>query len=128
MDNYISFIDGTVIGIARPGGSTLQNVACNGHKRKNSLKYQAVYAPDGLIAHAFGPMEGQRHDWTLFARSELDEQLGSVLVVKGMQYCLHADSGYSERIYLQVPFQGDNLPDAQRAQNTAMSSAHVTVE
>ena len=45
--------------------------------------------------------------------------------VEGKQYCLYADSGYSERIYLQVPFQGENLPDVQRARNTAMPSGRV---
>ena len=41
---------------------------------------------------------------------------------------MYADSGYSERIYLQVPLQGYNLPDAQRALNTTIPSARVTVE
>ena len=97
-------------------------------KKNNSLKYREVCAPDGLIVHVFGPMEGRRHDWTLFARRELDEQLSFILVVEGKQYYLYADNGYSERIYLQVRFQGDNLPDAQRAHDTAISLARVTVE
>ena len=85
MDNCIGFIDGTVIGIARPGGSMLQNVAYNGHKRKHSLKYQAVCDPDGLIEHGFGPMEGRRHNRALFVRSYLEEQLSYVLIVEGKQ-------------------------------------------
>ena len=32
--------------------------------------------------HEFGPMEGRRHDWTLFVRSELEERLISVLAVE----------------------------------------------
>ena len=62
MDNCTGFIDGTLIEIARTGGSMLQNVACNGHKRNHSLKFQAVCAPDDLIVHGFGPMEGRGHD------------------------------------------------------------------
>ena len=60
--------------------------------------------------------------------SELDYDLTYVFFVEGKQYCLYADNGYSERIYLQVTFQGDNLLDAQHAHNTAMSSDRVTVE
>ena len=56
--------------------------------------------------HGSGLMEGLSHDWTLFARSELDVLLGSVLVVAGKQYLLYADSVYSERIGLQLPSRG----------------------
>ena len=77
-------------------------------------------APDGLIVHVFGPMEGRRHDWTLFVRSELEDQLSSALVLEGKKYCLYTERMYSERIYLQVPFQADDLPDAQRAHNAAI--------
>eukprot|EP00171_Calliarthron_tuberculosum_P001528 IDg1528t1 len=66
LANCIGFIDGTVIGVARPGEYEAQNVCYNGHKCKHALKYQSVTAPDGLILHAYGPVEGRRHDWTLY--------------------------------------------------------------
>lgn len=45
----------------------------NGHKRKHKLKYQAVQACDGLILQAAGPIDGHRHDWTLYVRSGLEQ-------------------------------------------------------
>ena len=42
ISNCVGFIDGTVLGIARPTGSLAQRVAYNGHKRKYAIKYQAV--------------------------------------------------------------------------------------
>lgn len=49
LDRCIGFMDGTVIGIARPGSSAEQNAAYNGHKRKHALKFQTITTPDGLI-------------------------------------------------------------------------------
>eukprot|EP00171_Calliarthron_tuberculosum_P002315 IDg2315t1 len=58
-----------------------QNVMYNDHKRKHALKYQVVTAPDRLILHAAGPLEGRKHDWTLYLRSGLDEELASLLFI-----------------------------------------------
>lgn len=128
LSNCIGFIDGTVIAIARPSRNAVQNVAYNGHKRKHALKYQAVTTPDGLILHAAGPIEGRRHDWTLYCRSGLDEVLEELMFVDGVQYCLYGDSGYNERSFLEVPFQGSQLTGYQKAFNKAMSTGRVTVE
>jgi len=95
LSNCIGFIDGTVIAVSRPSDHEAQNVAYNGHKRKHALKYQAVTTPDGLILHVYGPLEGRRHDWTLYMRSGLDESLGDLLLVDGKQYVIYGDSGYS---------------------------------
>lgn len=35
-DNMIGFIDGTVVGTARPTDNAEQNVVCSGHKRKHA--------------------------------------------------------------------------------------------
>jgi nuclease HARBI1 len=105
LPNCVGFIDGTVIGISRPGDLEEQRVLYNGQKRKHALKFQAVTSPDGLILHAHGPMEGWRHDWTLFVRSRLDNQLAEKLRIGGTKYCLYGDSGYSQREYLEIPFQ-----------------------
>lgn len=128
LDTCIGFIDGTVLGIARPKGNLAQRVVYNGHKRKHALKYQAVNTPDGLIQHVYGPLEGRRHDWTLYIRSELDEVLPMVLEVDGVRYCIYGDSGYNARWYMEVPFQGATLSAAQKAFNKAMSSVRISVE
>ena len=71
LPNFMGFIDGTMIAVARPGEYKAQNMAYNCHKRKIALKYQAVTTSDVLILHAQGPLEGQRHDWTLYVQSGL---------------------------------------------------------
>lgn len=128
LSNCVGFIDGTVIGIARPSGHLYQRVVYNGHKRKHALKYQAVNAPDGLILHVSGPIEGRRHDWTLYMNINLDEELPHLLEIDGVCYCLYGDSGYARRWYLEVPYQGANLNLAQRVFNETMSKVRVTVE
>lgn len=66
MENCIGFIDGTIVGVARPRGYMRQLVVYNGHKRKHALKYRAINTPDGMIVHAHGPVEGRRHDVYLY--------------------------------------------------------------
>lgn len=128
LGRCLGFIDGTVLGIARPGNSSEQNAAYNGHKRKHALKYQTITSPDGLILHAYGPMEGRRHDWALYLRSGIEDQLDDVCFIDGVQYYIHGDSGYNRRITVDVPFQGANLPVAMRAANEATAAVRVTVE
>ena len=75
LSNWVAFIGGTVIGVSRPGNSGYQHVLYNGHKRKHALKYQAVLAPDGMLLHVYGSLEGKKYDCTLYTRSGLEEQL-----------------------------------------------------
>ena len=113
LGNCVGFLDGTVIGIAR----------------KHALKFQSLTTPDGLILDAFGPLEGRRHDWTLYIHSDAEDLLPIVLeVIDGMKYCIFADSGYNERWFLRTPSQGSNLTASQRAFIKAVSSVRVTVE
>lgn len=97
LRNCVAFIDGTVIGISRPSGDMKQRILYNGHKRKHSLKFQAVTSPDGIIAHIFGPIEGRWHEWTMYVRSFLDDILLEVLSVTGIQCFLYGHSGYNKR-------------------------------
>ena len=128
LDNCVGFIDGTVLSIARPKGNMAQKVVYRGHKRKHALKFQALNTPDGLIMHLHGPVEGRRHDWTLYVRGNLDEVLPVVFEIGARKFCVYSDSGYNPRWYLEVPFQGSNLSAQQRAYNKLMSSVRITVE
>lgn len=89
--------------IARPGDDGLQIVVYNWHKRSHELKLQAVTTPDGIIMHAYGAVEGRRHDRILYLRSDMDEELESTLKIDEKQYCIYGGSGYNEREVLQVP-------------------------
>ena len=124
----VGFIGETVIAIAKPDNSVLQNVAYNGHKRKHALKFQTATTPDGLILNAHGPTERRKHDWFMYVSSNMDEQLEASLFVDENWYCIYGDSGYNERERLEVPMQRTNLEPWQGAYNQAMSAARVTVE
>ncbi|KIJ55884.1 hypothetical protein M422DRAFT_150486, partial [Sphaerobolus stellatus SS14] len=68
-----ALIDGTLQKNARP----VQNrcLVYNGWKQMHCLKYHAVIAPDGLIIHMYGPVDGRRHDETVYKESGLAELL-----------------------------------------------------
>jgi nuclease HARBI1 len=109
LGNCIEFIDGPVLGISRPGEADTKLVAYNGHKRKHALKFQAILTPEGLIFHIAGPIEGRRHDWTLYCRSGIELQLEEKITINGIQYFIYGDSGYNLRPFMEVPYQGSNL-------------------
>lgn len=100
----------------------------NGHRRKQSLKYQSVTTPDGLILHAHGPMAGCRHDWALYLDSDIDEQLEAVWPMEREEYYVHLDTGYNCRHCLGVPFSRASLTAAQRAANLVTGGVQVTAE
>lgn len=86
LANFVGFINGPVRKIARPSKNAIQNVVINGHKRAHVLKLQAVNKPDGTFMHCSGPLEGRRHDRTLYARSELDAQLDASMIFGHLQH------------------------------------------
>ena len=77
LSKFVGFINGPVLGISKSGDSGLQRAAQNGPKRKHDLKFQEATAPDDLIIHVSGPIEGRRHGWALYLRSGLEAQLGA---------------------------------------------------
>lgn len=79
LGNYIGFIDGTGISMALPTNNATQNVVYNGHKRKHALNVQALTTPDGMFLHCAGTIEEKKHEWKLYVRSGLDEQLENSL-------------------------------------------------
>ena len=106
----------------------LQRVAYNGHKRKHAMKCQGVTSPCGLDLHLSGPLEGRRHEWTMYVQSGLDETLEDTLFIDRVRYVIYGDSGYSDRIFMEVPLQGSNLSAARRAFNVAMARSRINVE
>jgi hypothetical protein len=127
LDSIVGFIDGTAIEIARPSGAR-QRATYSGHKRRNCLKFQAVSAPDGLILHLFGPMEGRRHDMFMYNTSGIDQVLQNSLLISGRQYYLYGDVAYTLRPYLQTGFRGSTISSDEMAFNASMSKVRVTVE
>ena len=126
LDNCWGFVDGTVRGIARPQQD--QRLFYNGHKRKHALKYQAVNAPNGLIANFYGPIEGARHDSYLLRQSGLLGDLQRYSFGEnGQLLCIYGDGGYPFSAHLQTGHR-DPANAAQQQYNARMSSCRVTVE
>lgn len=68
MDKIVAFTDGTVIGVAHPGGLyVIKLVLYNGQNRKHAIKFQAVTTSDGFCIHLHGLEVGRRHDVNLYA-------------------------------------------------------------
>jgi hypothetical protein len=94
----VGFIDRTAIPIFRPS-SARQSATYSGHKRTNFLKFQAIFAPDGMVLLLFGPMEGRRHDKFLYNASGIDQILKTSLSISGRQYYTYVS--YTLRPYLK---------------------------
>jgi hypothetical protein len=123
----VGFIDGTAIEIARPSGAQ-QRASYSGHKRKNCPKFQAISAPDSLVLHLFGPMEGRRHGMFLYNNPGIDQVLQTFLLISGRPYYLYGDVAYMLRPYLQVWFKGSTISPDEEAFHAPMSSVRVRVE
>ena len=122
------FIDGTVRPICRPG--LHQQMFFNGHKRIHALKFQIVTTPDGLIAHAFGPVEGCRHDAGVLGESGLLPLLQQNMNGPGgVPYALYGDAAYPLSGYIQKGFQGAAAQAPHRQLfNSRMSKVRQAVE
>lgn len=127
LEDCVGFIDGTNIYIARPKGSG-QRATYNGHKRRNAIKMQAITTPDGLMFHVAGPVEGRRHDMTLFRQSGVAGVLQEALIIEGRQFFICGDPAYVLRPYLQVCFPRGSLTAAQLAFNQGMAMVRISVE
>ena len=126
LTNCWGFVDGTVRPVCRP--SQHQRVMYNGHKRLHALKFQAVTAANGMIAHLYGPIEGRRHDCYLLRMSGLLNQLEQrSFDTAGRVMCIYGDPAYPLRPHLQSPFKG-NLTPQQHDYNKSMSSVRISVE
>ena len=87
----------------------------NGHKRKHAIKFQAVIAPDRLILHVYGSVEGRRHDWSLYTRSNLEYELPEFMSPEHQNFCIYGDSRYAKRWVMEVTYQGSILSASQKS-------------
>ena len=128
LNNCWGFVDGTVRPICRPGRN--QRLFYNGHKRMHALKFQSVFAPNGIIANLYGPVEGRRHDSAILAMSGLLPQLEEYsFSPAGLALCIYGDPAYPHRIHLQRPYERRApLSEKEQAFNQSMSEVRVSVE
>lgn len=108
--------------------ASFQRSCYSGHKRFNSLIYQTVSTPDGLIFHLNGPVQALRHDLTLYSRSYMEIMLHQSMFIQGTQYRLYGDKAYTLRPWLQVGFPTGLITSEQTEFHTAMNSVREAVE
>jgi len=119
-EKVVGFIDGTGIRVARSGGG-LQRCMYSGHKRDNVMNFQSAVTPEGLLFHLYGPVEGRRHDMTMYNESGMDNILSENLVIDGVQYSFYGDKAYFLRLWMQVAYTGE-LAIEQEEYNAAMNA------
>lgn len=122
----MAFIDGTVIGTARPSGDMEQRVVYNGHKRKHKMKFKAVTSPDWFIVHSYASLEGRRHEWTMYVSSELEESLQEpctqVVPDTACIVTLDKEAGGCSKYLIK-----EKISPYQYALNKSMSASRITV-
>lgn len=127
LENCWGFIDGTVRPICRP--SQNQRIVYNGHKRVHGLKFQSIMAPNGIIAHFYGPVEGRRHDAGLLRESGVEIDMHRHMTTPNNEvYCVYGDPAYPLTPYIIPPFKGAVLSANQARFNKRMSSVRICVE
>ncbi|QRV95939.1 DDE superfamily endonuclease [Ceratobasidium sp. AG-Ba] len=127
LKNVWGFVDGTLRRTTRPVRN--QRIIYNGWKRIHALKFHSICTPDGIHSHLFGPIEGRRHDATVYEQSNLERILelysyapdNSPLVVYG-------DPAYGLSSHLISPFKGSNLSADELRFNLSMSKVREAVE
>ena len=89
---------------------------------------QCVVAPNRLIAHMFGPIEGRRHDAFMVGASSLTAKLQQVNQGNGQPYVVYGDPAYGVNRYVLAPFRGAQLSQQQLDFNKSMSQVRICVE
>ncbi|KAK3735527.1 hypothetical protein QZH41_010030, partial [Actinostola sp. cb2023] len=121
------FIDGTARPIVRPIHN--QRIMFSGHKRTHCLKFQSVVAPNGMICHLFGPIEGRRHDAFMLTVSGLLQKLEQNMnKPNGDPYVIYGDPAYPIKKHILAPFRGAQLTPDEESFNKDMSSVRISVE
>lgn len=100
----------------------------SGHRRTHCLKFQSVQAPNGMIAHMFGPREGRRHDAFMLGVSGLSAKLHRFVQPNGEPYVIYGDPAYGITQNIIAPFRQAHLTDDEQEFNTRMSRVRTSVE
>jgi hypothetical protein len=122
-----AIIDGTLKKVACP--SCNQRILFNGWKHIHCLKYHLLVASDGIIIHAFGLVEGRRHDMTLLKESRLIGILEKHFWgPNGEHYFVYVDLVYQTGGHIMAPYKGTQITEEQCAWNAKMSKICEPVE
>lgn len=107
-----------------PGGPNLIQRSCySGHKRLHCLIYLSLSTHACIIC----PLEGRRHNTTVFRKSNWEGILVQYLYVNSRHFYLHCDSAYHIKPWMQTTFVWAALSEEQHRYNTAMRSVRIAV-
>lgn len=127
LDLVVGFIDGTLQENARPVYN--QRIVYNGWKRMHCLKYHAVITPDGIIIHVFGPIDGRRHDETVYRESGLEDLLAKHFKTPdGQPLFIYGDPAYGVGPHILSPYKGPVVTRKEASFNAKMSRVRESVE
>lgn len=96
--------------------------------KNNAFYFQSVQAPNGLIAHMFGPIEGRRHDAFMLGVSGLSDKLQRFWKPNGEPYVIYGDLAYGLARNILAPFRGTQLTNDEQEFNREMSKVRTSVE
>lgn len=127
LRSCFGFIDGTIRQSTLMDGCN--EALFNGHKWMHGIKYQVITAPDGLIIHAYGPIEGRSHDSRVLTQSAIVPLLNALpLSGNGDQFVIFGDSGYPLINSIIRPYTEPAEGSPEHIFNTEMAKQRVTVE
>jgi hypothetical protein len=127
LDVISAMIDGTLRKNARPVKN--QRILYNGWKRIHCLKYHALLAPDGIVIHLYGPVEGRRHDETVFQQSGVSDILDKHFwAPDGRALFIYGDPAYNVAAHVLAPYKGTAVTAEESMFNSAMSRCREPVE
>jgi hypothetical protein len=93
------------------------------------LKYHAILTPDGIVIHIYGPVEGRRHDETVFQQSGVTQLLEKHFwTPDGRPLFIYGDPAYSVSAHVLSPYKGAAVTAEQSIFNSAMSHCREPVE
>ena len=92
------------------------------------LFLQSVQAPNGLITHMFGPVEGRRHDAFMPGMNDMLPKLQGFVQHNSQPYVIYGDPAYPIICNILAPFRGVNLTIQEQEFNRKMSKVRVKVE
>lgn len=127
LDVVVAIIDGTLQKNTCPIRN--QHLVFNGWKRIHCLKYHVLLSPDGIVIHVYGPVDGRRHDETVFKESGLVDLLEKHFwTPSGQPLYIYGDLAYSVGPHILSPFKGPALTQEQKKFNYKMSRVREPVE
>jgi len=121
----IGFIDGTFRPCPRPVRD--QRQVYSGYYKAHGLKFQSVFAPNGLIVDLFSCVVGRRGDGQLLFKSRFLRRMARLVAQEGNPYYVYGDPAYALSQYI-LRGQKGAMSAAMQQFCTEMSRVRTAVE